>query len=285
MEPRTTKEEMPQIQTLTLQEVLESYSDIDLTEDEITQAMIDAKRKKQDKIRVQRLKEQEEFNRKNKEGLFNFDAIRTFMMNRARQIFDGKFELDAQNENIFNLLSYYFTNNPSFVSFAEKLGVANPSLEKGILMCGVYGTGKSWMMKLFQKNARQVYIIRNAKEIADSYTKLKEIPKQYLEPIKNPINDQSVFCQTFAGLCIDEIGAERVKNSFGNVSNVIGDLIEIRYNYLDDANKKTLIGPFLHGITNLTTEQLKEHYDGRVYSRMCEIFNYVELPGEDRRKK
>lgn len=285
MEPQPIKDVLPQIPTLTLREVLESYNDVTLTEEEETQALIDAKRKKKEMIRLQRVRDQEKFNREHREGLFNFDVIRTFMINRSISLFSGKFEIDEYNESVFNLLSYYFTNNPMFVTISEKMGISNPSLDKGILMCGVYGTGKSWMMKLFQKNARQVYIIRTSKEIAESYTKLKEIPKQYLEPIKNAINDQSLFCQPYSGLCIDEIGAERVKNSYGNISNVIGDLLEIRYNYLDEFNNRVLVGPTLHGITNLTPDQLKEHYDGRVYSRMCEIFNYVELPGEDRRKK
>lgn len=263
---------------------MESYSDIHLTDDEITQAMIDAKRKKQELMRIERIRESERFNQKNREGLFNFDVIRTFMIKRSEDIFRGKFVIDEYNEPIFNLLCYYHTNNPQFEVLAEKLNVANPSLKKGILLCGVYGTGKTWMMKLFQKSARQVYKMRTAKEIARVYLETKEIPLMYRIPDKNPINDQSVFCQTFSGLCIDEIGAEGVKNSFGNVSNVIGDLIEERYNYLDEHNTRSLVGPTLHGTTNLKAEQLKEYYNGRVYSRMKEIFNYIELPGNDRRK-
>lgn len=195
------------------------------------------------------------------------------------QIFkEKKFILDADNSAIYELLCYYFSNDKMFLSIAENMGIPNPSLEKGILLAGNFGVGKTWLMKLFMKNQRQVFIMRNAKQIADDFEANGEDGiADYVNKPKNPINDTSVFLQPYSGLCIDDIGTEDIKTHFGNKKNVIGDLIEKRYS-------KSNIGVYLHSTTNLDAEQIKSFYGGRVASRMREIFNIIEMNGNDRRK-
>ena len=195
----------------------------------------------------------------------------------------AEFVLDKDNSAVFDLLCYYFIGDENnFIINADKLGVKNPSLKKGILMPGVYGCGKTMMMRLFNKNARQCFIIRRAKDIAEeySYSKEKKISDEYVYLFDNAaagLSSNDVFNQKYSGLCIDEVGGEEVKNNYGNKANVIGDLIEQRYSM-------GFTGVYLHGTTNLTAKQLESHYGGRVASRMREIFNFIQLPGGDRRK-
>lgn len=285
---KTAKEVLAgsQFPQLSLQEVLATYDNITLTDDEITEAMIAAKRKKEESIRMQNLRDKERFNRENASNLMNMDVIRTFMMRRAADLFQGRFIIDEENENLFTLLCMYFTNDPGFCDFAEKMGTKGASLSKGLLIAGNFGIGKTWMMKLFMKNARQVYYLRNAKEISDSFLQAgdNQIPKEYLEPFKTAVNDASVFYQAIAGLCIDDIGTENVKNSYGNKSNVIGDVIEMRYAERSDDYPNGYTGILLHGTTNLSAEDMRDYYGERVVSRMREIFNYIKPGGNDRRK-
>lgn len=264
---------------LSLKEVLESYNHITLTEDEITEAMINAKRKKEEAAMMQSIREREMQNRKQATTLLDVAMIKNFILRRAERLFRGRFVLDENNEDLFNLLCLYFTNNPGFAEAAAAAGVEHPAIEKGILVAGNFGTGKTWMMKLFQQNARQTFYLRSAKDIAQAYlvSEDKKIPAEYIELFKNPANDASVFYQPVSGLCIDDMGAENKKNNFGNIMNVVGDLLEERY-------AKKLTGVFLHATTNLSAGELKEFYGERVASRMREIFNFIELPGLDRRK-
>lgn len=265
--------------TLTPREILEAYSHIELSEDEIDEAIIWGKRKKEQELEAQRLRDIEKHNRIAKESLFQFDVMRTFMINRAFELFKGDFILDEFNESVFNLLCFYHTKDPRFVALAEKMGVKGADIDKGILLAGLYGCGKTWLLKLFAKSVRQTYYIRTSKEISNRYlaSKDKSIPIEYTDVFKNAINDSALFNQPLSGLCIDDIGAEQPKNNFGNTLNVIGEIIEERYR-----NEAT--GTLLHGTTNLTADQLKEYYGGRVTSRMREIFNFIELKGSDRRK-
>jgi DNA replication protein DnaC len=277
-----------QLQPLSLKEVLESYNHITLTDDEMIEAIIGAKIKKEEELRLLALRERERANREMQSKLWDNTVIKSFMLKRAEEIFDGKFILDEQNEKFFEILCYYFTGDNEFIKIAAENEIENPSLSKGLLIAGNFGTGKTWMMKLFSKNARQTYWMRSAKEIAQGYLNSgkkradgsfedKKIPIEYIELFKNAVNDAAVFYQPLSGLCIDDLGSESKKNNFGNVMNVVGDLIEERY-----YNKN--YGLYLHATTNLSSIELKDFYGERVVSRMREIFNFIELPGTDRRK-
>lgn len=263
---------------LTQREVLESYSHIELTEDEMDEAIIWGKRKKEEKEKSLMRQLREEEARKKLLQTTNYNIIKSFMIYRAEQQFGGRFILDKNNEIVFELLCNYFGNDEKFISLANNIDVQNPSLEKGVLLAGNFGVGKTWFMKLFSQNQRQCFIIRNAKMIADMFqSDGEESMNDFTNLHKNPINDAGTFFQPVSGLCIDDLGTEDIKVHFGNKKNVIGDIIEKRY-----FNKHT--GVLFHGTTNLTSGQLNEFYGGRVVSRMREIFNFIELRGNDRRK-
>lgn len=267
----------------TLQEspekVLDSYSHIELTEDEIIEAMIGAKRKKESLLQEQRIKEIEAKNRKYLSGSqWTYKQTEAYMQYRAANIFEGAFKFDSINQPIFMLLCWYFSNDPSFLDYAEHLGIKSASLDKGLLLGGMIGVGKTWMMRLFSKNQRQVFAIKTAKSVADTFqSDGEESIKSLIECPKLPVNDANNFFHSTMGLCVDDIGTEEIKNHYGNRKNVIGDLIELRYSAGN-------VGTKLHLTTNLTMSQVKEFYGDRVGSRLRETMNIIELKGEDRRK-
>lgn len=266
------------MQQLTLQEVLESYKHIELTEDEVSEALILAKQKKEKLIAQDRIREREKLNRMKFTQKTNYDLVNGLMRLRMEKIFEKPFVLDDDNTYLYELLCYYFGEDIRFVDYALAVGVSNPSLQKGILLAGNFGTGKTWMMKLFCKNQRQCFSIHNAKEIAAIYKNAgEEGVSQFLKKTKAAFEDPSVFHQKFIGLYIDDIGTEDLKSNYGDKKNVIGDIIEIRCNEQN-------AGVMLHGSTNLTAPQLNEYYGGRVVSRMRENFNFIEVIGSDRRK-
>jgi len=259
---------------------LETYNHIVLSEDEMIEALITAKRLKESAMQKFALVEKELANRRNVSMKWDFDIIQTFMVNRAKEIFKYPFIVDDDNSDCFNLLCRYFIGDEDgFQKQSARMQVQNAALSKGILLVGNFGTGKTGLMKLFQKNNRQVYFMRTAKKIAMDFSNSddKKIPQEYLEPYKNALNDTATMFQAISGLCVDDIGTEEVKNNYGNKSNVIGDLIEERYH-----SKYT--GLLFHATSNLSAEELKKYYGERVVSRMREIFNFIELPGNDRRK-
>lgn len=275
----------------TTKKILEAYSHIELNEEEFDVAILAAKKKKQFELEQEKLRGFEAENRKLKATRLTFDVIRTYMFNRANKIFKGKFIIDSDNEKFYDLLCYYFIGGEEkFKKLSEEMGTRNPSIQKGLLIPGVYGCGKTWMMQLFSRQTRQCYEIIRAKIIGEEFmaSEQKKIPEKYYRPFKNNWDDNDggsdtlipnaeVFNQKLLGLCIDDLGSEDIQNKYGNKKNVIGDIIESRY-----AGGYT--GVFLHATSNMTSSELENFYGGRVASRMREIFNWIVLPGEDRRK-
>lgn len=282
MAETTAQKELEALQSLQLsrKEVLEVYSKINLTEEELIECLIWGKQKKEKELERLALEQKIAYNRKMASEKMSFDVIKTFMVNRANDIFKFEFVIDDNNHDTFDLLCHYFTGNiDGFTKQAKRMGVDMPSIDKGLLLAGNFGTGKTVLMSLFMKNTRQVYFMRPAKRISQEYltSRDKVIPEEYLTPFKNAINDAATFFQPLSGLCIDDLGSESEKVNYGNKANVIGDLIEARYH-----DKFT--GVFLHATTNLSSQELIDFYGERVVSRMKEIFNFVELAGEDRRR-
>lgn len=256
------------------------YSHIELTEVELDEAIIDAKMKKEKRLELEKVQEVEQQNRKNMQlytSEFNYEQMKGLAFYRAGMLFENKvftqkFELDENNKAVFDLLCMYFSRDPRF----EQMG--NYSLSKGICLVGVPGVGKSWLMKIFNKNPRQCFYIRDCKEISLQYQKDGMVViEEYSKPIKAAYEDKDNFLKPHIGVCFSDLGTEDIKNNYGNKSNVVADILFERY-------KNNIIGDLTHGETNLTADQIEEFYGIRIRSRFSEMFNWIVLTGSDRRK-
>lgn len=265
---------------MSVQELLESYSHIELTQEETDTAILQAKVKKDAALKEIEKLEIMERNRHNLKLVskdFTFDQMMGFVNYRAGVLFDNKvfnkkFTIDESNQWIIELLCLYFSRDKKF----EQLG--DYSLDKGICLVGVPGVGKSWLMKLFMKNPRQCFYVRDCKQISLSYQEVgAAVIEDFSVPIKAAVNDNSVFLQPVVGVCFSDIGTEDIKNNFGNKTNVMADILFNRY-------KNNVIGDLTHAETNLSADQIEEFYGPRIRSRFAEMFNWIVVTGVDRRK-
>lgn len=172
------------------------------------------------------------------------------------------FELDKENVEVFTLLYQYLTRDKAF----EENGF---SLNKGILLMGNYGTGKTGFLKALQrafKSNGQALMFKSAHSpsVAEDFSN-----RGYEAFLKFKSDHWS----------IDEIGAkerEQVQH-FGNKVNVSEALILHRYQYFTDRSLLT------HFTTNLSDSEMKLYFDGKTYSRLREMCNFLVLVGKDRR--
>ena len=92
-------------------------------------------------------------------------------------------------------------------------------------------------------------------------------------------NTPNFFIQKAIGWAIDDIGRESMVFDFGNKSDVVSKIIRTRY-----ANKNKITFSSLHLTTNLTAAEIEIRDDYAIKSRFREMFNYIVLEGNDRRK-
>lgn len=243
-----------------------------LTEDEICEALIDAKVRKQSV-----LTQQENLRRRQQISAeltipFTAETLIKFCHRFYVERFGKEFIVDENNRSLFIKLSHYFSGNTDF-------NVGDYSLDKGIMIMGNVGVGKTELMKFFQKNKKSCYKVISCINVADDYliyNEDNELEKIYSTPNKMAVNDFSVFYQKYTGNCFDDLGTEEVKNSFGNKKNVMADVIMAIYNKKDFSR--------FHITTNLSAEEIESMYGSRVKSRLREMFNVFSLQGKDRRK-
>lgn len=183
---------------------------------------------------------------------------------------ESSFAVDDDNRNILLELFNWSWNMPD----------AQLDPNKGILLCGPIGIGKSTLMRGLQHY--QVFInqimdnrilqdvqcydrrfaIRSAAEIALYYTDKGQVA---FNSIPNDL-----------GLCIDEIGREPLDSKhYGTTINPIQTLLQLRY----DRRHQSMT----HGTTNLRPNELAHYYGDYIADRCRELFNVIELTGNTRR--
>ncbi len=243
------------------------YSDVELTEDEIAEALIDAKSRKSKLTELEKRKEESRERSKILTEAFTMEGLLKFCAGYYRQRFAKEYIID---KGICEILAMYFTDDARFEA-------AGYSLDKGVLLMGNVGVGKTELMKFFQKNKKQCFKVVPCNEVADDYSTYKnDIAEVYSTPISKAMNDADVFFQRQIGFCFDDLGTEEIKNDFGNKKNVMADILMSVY------NKKDFTKFFI--TTNLSSEEIEAKYGTRIKSRLREMFNVFKIDGEDKRK-
>jgi len=190
----------------------------------------------------------------------------------------NKFILDDEINNLYKLISLYFSNNQDFeTNFIEtNKGKIKYNLNKGLLISGTPGRSKSL---IFEKVLPALF--ENNKDLRFSRTTSEVIVQKYKEKQELAVNDFiSVKTQglQYSTIYIDDIGNENAKvNIYGNTINPILHFMNWRYRVFTDFNKKT------YATTNLNLNDIATIYDERLKSRFFEMFNIIIIKGNDLR--
>lgn len=185
-------------------------------------------------------------------------------------------------ETIENLepILYYFAKDERFFNCKNLTNLSVPSFDKGLLIIGAFGNGKTSVMKAFESMFRGVKGIGfkgySANEVVTMFEKISnedsECTRKEFESIM--FNGVRYF---------DDLKTERIASNYGKV-NIFKDILEERYN----RNAKTHITcnfkDGFNGNIEIGLQEFGEKYGGRVYDRVFEMYNIIEFKGKSFRK-
>lgn len=144
---------------------------------------------------------------------------------------------------------------------ADKLQI---KLDKGILLTGPIGCGKTSIMHLLKpfSNHYSDYKIKTCREISFEFAK-------HGYDALNPYIHRSNNQVRLSGYCFDDLGSEQQIKHFGNDCNVMAEILITRYEHFIDNKSLT------HITTNLSASEIEKLYGNRLRSRLRQMFNLV----------
>lgn len=183
--------------------------------------------------------------------LYDFKKMLIYLDAKGKLLFGKKFRIYEEDHKIlYKLCIYYIRDAES----CKKLGI---DLNKGLLLSGPVGCGKTSLIKLMRYLVphQKPYDLIPCRNIVFGFNNIGyRIIEQY--------GDNRFYC-------FDDLGVEPTGRHFGKDCNVLGEILLSRHDLFLKHKVKT------HATTNLNAEELEQRYGNRVRSRMRELFNLV----------
>jgi len=199
----------------------------------------------------------------------NLSTIQT----KGKEMFGEHFHIIPEDyEVVHKLLTWFLQNEKQ----AQQFGI---NLNKGILLTGPIGCGKTSLMSLMRVLVpqQQRFGIKSCREITfnfikDGYDIIQRYSSYAYNNTTNPPQPHTH--------CFDDLGAESTLKYYGNQCNVMGEILLSRYDHFINNHMVT------HATTNLSASELEDYYGNRVRSRMREMFNLIafDSSAKDKRK-
>ncbi|MGB5383160.1 MAG: ATPase [Lutimonas sp.] len=192
---------------------------------------------------------------------YDFDQLWAYFECKGKSLFHPNFTLHESDKSLLLQLCAYFLNDQQLCA-TFKL-----DLNKGILLTGPVGCGKTSFMKLLSTitTKKKTFDLIPARNIAFEFS------NQGFSVIEKYGNHKS--------FCFDDLGVEPNGKHFGAECNVIGEVLLSRYDLFVNHKVKT------HATTNLNAEELEDRYGNRLRSRMRAMFNLVGIESNAKDKR
>jgi DNA replication protein DnaC len=208
---------------------------------------------------------------RNMESRFCYPDIWKFLHFKGIEIYGKNFRLYEEDANIILPLIAAVLKDENV---AEEFSL---DLEKGILLAGPVGCGKTSLMNLLR------YLLPI--DVRHRLQSCREVSFEYSRDGHTAIHRYtkgSFSIKKFDPIvyCFDDLGLENETQHYGNTCSVMSEILLSRYDYFHS------FGMLTHVTMNLNSAEIEKKYGLRVRSRMREMFNLVAFPADtpDKRK-
>lgn len=201
----------------------------------------------------------------------DYTTFYKFIHVKGIELYGPDFILFEEDAPVIAKLLIYFLQDQKMCGFN------NISLQKGIMLTGPVGCGKTTLLNLMRYllPPDKRYFIKPCREIAINYSiEGYEVIQRYTKLSFNPYNKQPI------PICFDDLGLESIVQFYGNECNTMSEILLSRYDYFIQNDM------FTHLTSNLSANEIQDRYGIRVRSRMREMFNLIAFDKDavDKRK-
>lgn len=169
----------------------------------------------------------------------------------ATETTKGTYQVDEENKHVLQGLTLYFSRQPEFETDTT-------SLQKGVLLSGAPGTGKTLLLRLFRALVRDSdysFRIATTLQVADDYAK-----------------NGTDAIHSYNGIwCFDDLGVETAVAHYGDRRDVMTELIHHRYRLWQER------GTVTHFSTMLDADAIITRYGEMSFSRIIQMCNWFRL--------
>lgn len=200
---------------------------------------------------------------------YNYQEVIAWLEKKGVELYGNHFKIhETDYPIVYKLIAYFLKDEPTCFQY-------NIDLNKGILLSGPVGCGKTSLMNLMKYLTATEYkfYVKSCRDISFEF-----IQEGY--QIIHKYSKGKLYESEPKTICFDDLGTENNLKYYGNECNVMAEILLWRYDLF--VYKKLLT----HITTNLSASEIEKVYGNRVRSRLREMCNLIafERNIEDKRK-
>jgi len=210
------------------------------------------------------------------------NILKELIKDRARETIEVKVISDEQ---VMTGLKYFQKINPEFVIDKDNIDLiidlihyfhqANRKYDvnKGLFLYGNVGVGKTYLLTAFNNYASKIRRLESSSRDNSSFDTIS------VETLILKQDRDILFKKN--NILIDELGIEKDYKIivYGTPASNYIDLV-----FMELYASRFLKGKKVHVTSNFTPKDIKTKYSRRLLDRFIEMFNFIEIKGESRRK-
>ncbi|WP_348825668.1 ATPase [Flavobacterium aestuarii] len=200
---------------------------------------------------------------------YNYQEVILWLERKGIELYGSHFKiLESDYPIIYKLIAYFLKDETTCYQY-------NINLNKGILLSGPVGCGKTSLMNLMKHltPTEHKFILKPCRDISFEF-----IQDGY--QIIHKYSKGKLYESESKTICFDDLGIENNLKYYGNECNVMAEILLSRYDIFTTKKIQT------HITTNLSASEIENAYGNRVRSRLRELCNLVayDRSSTDKRK-
>jgi DNA replication protein DnaC len=189
---------------------------------------------------------------------YSYTEVINWLENKGVELYGNHFKIQETDYLIvYKLIAYFIKDVPTCFQY----GI---NLNKGILLTGPIGCGKTSLMNLMKylTATEHKFFVKPCRDISFEF-----IQDGY--QIIHKYSNGKLYQSELRTYCFDDLGTENNLKYFGNECNVMSEILLSRYDLFISKKLQT------HITTNLSATEIEKHYGNRVRSRLREMVNLI----------